>query len=134
MSNNDNVYDPWAVPEGNGSLPERVYFVEYRGVDDYGLAMKDGTKENRWQWKTVIVSGEFKGRELPTLTDAKIGIANKPRKFVEGMIGRALKSGDKVPALLAECVGKKFNADYRRHEKYPSSRPSIQSLTIPPEM
>ena len=106
---NDNK-NPWVVQDAGGykAIPPGMYLAEFRGVEDREFPGKDGPPETKWRWRFGVKTGEYAGCEPPALTGQRISPGSHAGRLISGIIGRELKAGDEVKALVDACVGQSY--------------------------
>jgi hypothetical protein len=103
---NEVVNDPWVVQEVKSKgVPAGNYMAVFKGVQDFKIP---ATGEDRWRWAWQVKSGEHTGSEASTLSDKNINANVRAGRIVAGLLGRAIKVGDNVKALIDDCIGKTY--------------------------
>lgn len=113
----------------SGELPVGSYFAVFKNVVPFdGNDKIDG---ERWKWLWEVTTGPLKGREVSALTDPTFTAGNKAGKFVAGMAGRALQTGEDLSPVIESCKGKRFVLSVAGGPK--GGKVGVQAVSLPPE-
>lgn len=109
-------------------LPNGAYLGEFVGV----VPFSNDKIADRLKWSWRVVTGNHIGREATALTDTKLTPQTHFGRLITGMAGRNLVAGEDLTALVAGFAGKRFLVTIASGPK--GGKPSVQSVSLPPEM
>lgn len=131
----NEVANPWVVrPQKQFvELPPGIYMTKYVKVEDMTVKPMDDKDDGlRWRWTWQVTTGPYAGQSATALTRRDIAIGTHAGRLIEGLLGKPLKDGDNVQALVDACVGQTYLVSVQAGPK--GGKPSVQSVGKPPEM
>lgn len=117
------------VTASGGSVPVGSYLARFEKAETTEFVdKKTGTTEPKLKWWFVIASGKFAGSRLGTLTGVEIRPTTQAGRFVAGVVGKPIETGQKIN--LEDCYGKTCLI---LTEQSDSGFTKIKSVSPPPE-
>ena len=127
--------DPWIVkPKPDyDPVPSGMYYGVFAGVEDVTLDAKDAKDDGiRWRFSWTVSTGPEAGRQANALCSRTIHESSLAGVLIAGLIGRPIKAGDNVKALIDGCVGKAYMVSVAPGPK--GGKPGVRSVGTPPPM
>ena len=129
----DNQFDPWECQEPKSAqVPEGWYTARFKGADEYTLPT---TGEAKWRFSWIVKTGEHAGKEASALTERGFNPNTLAGRLIGELLGKPIKGGDHVKALVDACKGKEYLVVVQRGPK--NGKPgvkSVKSVSQPPDM
>lgn len=105
----------------NGIVPAGSYSATFDGVEIKASAFGPGLS-----WQFTVASGPYAGSKVTAMTPQSPTHSNKAGRFVSGLLGRALQTGEQLD--LSQCRGKKYLIVVAQTEKGGSKVETVTAL------
>ncbi len=116
---------------GSEPLPCGAYYATFQSVE----AFSNDKIADKLRWAWTVATGPHTGRMATALTDPRMTPHTHAGRLLGGLLGRTLNPGEDVGLLWPQvqaCIGKRYLVTVAAGPK--GGKPSVQSVTLPPEM